>query len=59
MEKVHLESVQFTDYRILRYTNAKRGFERLREFSVKFVLGLLLNAIEKPLTPFVVQFACI
>lgn len=58
MEKVHLESVQFTDYRILRYRNAEKGFERLREFSVKFVLELLPNAIKKPLTPFVVQFAC-
>lgn len=57
MEKVHLECVQFTDYRILRYMNAKKDFERLREFSVKFVLELLLNAINKPFTPFVVRFA--
>lgn len=58
MEKVHLESVQFADYRILRHTNAKKGFERLREFSVKFVSKLLLNTIKKPLTPFMIQFAC-
>lgn len=35
MEKAHLESVLFTDYRILRYTSAKKGFEKLKESSVE------------------------
>lgn len=46
MEKVHLESVQFTDYRILRYTNAKKGFERLVIFS-QIGVGVAAECIQK------------
>lgn len=58
MEKAHLESVLFTDYRILRYTSAKKGFERLGESSGEFVLEFLQNTLNKHLTAYVVQIAC-